>query len=94
MNRLQLIWHGAIASGAALKTLVAHHATRRKLADEALRESERRFRRLAELSNDFFWETDTEHRYTMLDYGTIHRGQPRLLLGRRGRDLGMGVVAG
>ncbi|HSU63812.1 MAG TPA: PAS domain-containing protein, partial [Burkholderiales bacterium] len=75
MNRLQLIWHRAIASGAALKTLVAHHATRRKLADEALRESERRFRRLAELSNDFFWETDTEHRYTMLDYGTIHRGQ-------------------
>ena len=58
-----------------LETLVARHPTARKAADEALRESERRFRRLAALSNDFFWKTDTEHRYTMLDFGAVHRGQ-------------------
>src|ERR1700741_2301953 len=47
---------------------------RRGQVEAALRESEKRFRSLTQLSNDFFWETDSEHRYTMLDFGLIHRG--------------------
>ncbi len=33
--------------------------------EEALRESEARFRDLTEMSSDFYWETDAEHRLTL-----------------------------
>ena len=36
---------------------------RRAQAEDALRESEARFRSLSQLSSDWFWETDTEHRF-------------------------------
>ncbi len=42
---------------------VAEDITERRLADGALRESEARFRSLTELSSDFYWETDAEHRF-------------------------------
>ena len=35
-------------------------------AEEALRASEDRFRALTEISSDWFWETDAEHRFTFL----------------------------
>jgi len=40
----------------------------------AVQASEARFRSLNELSNDFFWETDAEHRYTALEPGRAYRG--------------------
>jgi PAS domain S-box-containing protein len=42
---------------------------RRKQAEESLRESEARFRRLTEMSSDFYWETDPAHRATQLVHG-------------------------
>jgi len=36
----------------------------RKRAEEALRESEARFRALSAMSSDFYWESDAEHRLT------------------------------
>lgn len=42
---------------------------RRKQAEESLRESEARFRRLTEMSSDFYWETDAAHRVTELVHG-------------------------
>ena len=42
---------------------------RRKQAEESLRESESRFRRLTEMSSDFYWETDTAHRVAQLVHG-------------------------
>ncbi|HET7671582.1 MAG TPA: diguanylate cyclase [Burkholderiales bacterium] len=41
----------------------------RKNAEEALRDSEERFRSLTQMSSDFFWETDHAHRFTQLVYG-------------------------
>ena len=42
---------------------------RRKQAEESLRESEARFRRLTEMSSDFYWETDATHRSSQLVHG-------------------------
>jgi diguanylate cyclase (GGDEF)-like protein/PAS domain S-box-containing protein len=41
----------------------------RKRAEEALRESETRFRSLTQMSSDFFWETDAQHRFTEMVHG-------------------------
>ena len=43
-----------------------------------LRESDVRFRSLTELSSDFYWESDTEHRLTLLSAGGGARGMPPL----------------
>ncbi len=40
--------------------------TARRRAEEALRESERRFRDVADASSDWIWETDAEHRFTYI----------------------------
>ena len=42
---------------------------RRKQAEESLRDSEARFRRLTEMSSDFYWETDAAHRVSDLVHG-------------------------
>lgn len=41
----------------------------RKLAEESLRESEARFRSLTQMSSDFFWETDPQHRVVSVVHG-------------------------
>ena len=43
---------------------VAHDITIRKRAEQALKESEDRFRDFAEASSDWMWETDTDNRFT------------------------------
>jgi PAS domain S-box-containing protein len=44
----------------------------RRQAEEAMRESEERFRSLTELSSDWFWEQDEEFRFTALSVGIEH----------------------
>jgi len=60
----------------------------RKQAEESLRESEARFRRLTEMSSDFYWETDADHRSTQLVHGPNYPSQVlRGALGKAAWDL-------
>ena len=54
--RLMLLWRDVLQ--ADLKTLAA-----RQRAEEALQESEERFRTLVQFSFDVYWETDAQHRF-------------------------------
>ena len=42
---------------------------RRMMAEASLRQSEARFRSLTEMSSDFFWETDAQHRFVDIVHG-------------------------
>src|SRR5262249_12433454 len=50
--------------------------TERKLAEEALRESEARFRTLNALSSDWYWQQDEHLRFTYLSHGVNDTGHP------------------
>jgi diguanylate cyclase (GGDEF)-like protein/PAS domain S-box-containing protein len=47
--------------------------TAQRDAEDRLRESEGRFRSLTELSADFYWETDAEHRLVRTTHGAKHQ---------------------
>ena len=47
---------------------VGRHITERKRAEDELRASEERFRTVVHFSFEVYWETDTQHRFTRLEY--------------------------
>jgi diguanylate cyclase (GGDEF)-like protein/PAS domain S-box-containing protein len=49
--------------------------------EELLRESEERFRSLTEMSTDFYWETDAEHRMTLRESGSKPSSQSTFAAG-------------
>jgi PAS domain S-box-containing protein len=59
--RLMLLWRDVLQ--ADLKTLVA-----RQRAEEALQESEERFRILVQFSFEVYWETDAQHRFIRQEF--------------------------
>ena len=54
----------------------------RKHAESVMRASEQRFRSLTELSSDFYWETDAEHRITRTTHAEKHRPASTPVLGK------------
>jgi PAS domain S-box-containing protein len=63
----------------------------RREAEEATRESEERFRSLTELSSDWYWEQDEQHRITVLSKGVAGSlaVPPESMIGRRRWEIGM-----
>ncbi len=55
-----------LAANEALERRVAERTAELETASNALRESEARFRSLTEMSSDFYWESDAEHRLTQI----------------------------
>jgi len=55
----------------------------RKIAEASLRESEARFRSLTEMSSDFYWESDAQHRVTQIVHGPNY--PPEVLRGAIGK---------
>jgi diguanylate cyclase (GGDEF)-like protein/PAS domain S-box-containing protein len=58
----------------------------RKQIEESLRESEARFRSLTEMSSDFYWETDPQHRVTNIADGANYSAA-KIALGVVGKTL-------
>jgi len=80
--------HAMERDGAGRATLVIgvlQDVTERKLAETALRESEERFRQVAESASDFIWEVDADglYRYTSPAVEKILGYAPAELVGRK-----------
>jgi len=54
-----------IASLSIAAAALVKRADQHRLAEEALRESEQRFRDIAEIGADWIWESDASHRFTL-----------------------------
>ena len=72
--RQQLLLFGSSSAAVAallalLFALLARQLTRHETLLDRLRESEERFRNLADLSSDWYWEQDREFRYTAISSG-------------------------
>jgi diguanylate cyclase (GGDEF)-like protein/PAS domain S-box-containing protein len=75
---------------------VSRDITARKLSAEATRVSEERFRRLVELNSDWYWETDSAHRLTLITGSREHPPvtQLRLEIGKAPWDMDVPLVYG
>ena len=60
--QIELALSQALLEGRPQWIAIVHDITERKRMDLALHESEARFRNLTEMSSDFYWESDPEHR--------------------------------
>ena len=66
-------------------------------AERGVRDSEARFRALTNLSSDWYWELDTENRFTRLEGRYVAGGDPTLLqrlIGSRRWETGLEVEGG
>ncbi len=76
--------HGFIACFALTTLTISAINVERRVGAEALADSEARFRSLTEMANDWYWEQDAEHRFTLASHGAATIGVDRSsLIGRR-----------
>jgi len=80
VKHLESIGQPVFSANGELVEVVATQidVTERKCAEEALRESEAKFRDYAESASDWYWETDPDHKFTRLteDERRLARGLP------------------
>jgi PAS domain S-box-containing protein len=67
--------------------VIQRDVTDRKEAELALRESEQRFRDYAEIASDWFWESDSEHRFTSFTSSATRWGFVGNFIGKRRWEL-------
>jgi diguanylate cyclase (GGDEF)-like protein/PAS domain S-box-containing protein len=72
------------ASQLAMACRNDHAETQRAAAEAGLRNRVDSYRRLAEISSDWFWETDAEHRFRWNDESAWHPAYTRLAFDRSG----------
>jgi PAS domain S-box-containing protein len=60
--------NAVVLRGGPVLLVACEDITERERAEEALRESEERFRTLVKFSFDVYWETDAQHRFTRQEY--------------------------
>ena len=60
---------------------------RRMKAEASLRQSESRFRSLTEMSSDFFWETDAQHRFVDIVHGPEYSERMGRIIGHTAWEL-------
>jgi PAS domain S-box-containing protein len=86
---IEVLRRAVLSDGRWIIVAILRDISDRVEAEKKLRESEARFRSLAELSSDSFWETDTAHRFTKIINGAAFRGvyQPHEQLGKTRWDL-------
>ncbi|WP_161851406.1 PAS domain S-box protein [Bradyrhizobium sp. CCBAU 051011] len=66
---------------------VGRHITERKRAEDELRASEERFRTVVHFSFEVYWETDTQHRFTRVEYAPGLVEAPVSEIGKRPWEL-------
>ncbi|HET7198248.1 MAG TPA: diguanylate cyclase, partial [Burkholderiales bacterium] len=71
--------HKRLQQAMQVVTSMMGEELRRADAEQAVRESEARFRSLTDLSSDWYWEQDAEHRFTRLEGRHVAGGDPLLL---------------
>ena len=72
----------------AMATSLRRHESDLRHVNAELAEREARFRTIAEISIDWYWESDRDHRFTLLSIGVDKMGKsPAAVLGKRRWDM-------
>ena len=71
--------HKRLQQAMLVVTSMMGEQLRRAGAEQAVRESEARFRSLTNLSSDWYWEQDAQHRFTRLEGRYVAGDNPELL---------------